>query len=105
MPKPKVIRGTTPTLRFSLPFTSDVIKTVYVTFKQLDRTVLEKASGDDGVSVADNIVVLTLTQVETLKMLAGDMAIQIRLKSNEGQALASNKIDVVVEDVLKSGVI
>ena len=47
---------------------------------------------------------LHLTQEETLKLKANSIAeIQIRVRTNSGEALASNIIQVSTERILKDG--
>ena len=61
-----MIRGTTPTLEFTLPFDTSLIAEIYVTMTQNGKTVLEKTLSDcncSGTSVS-----LTLTQEDTLKL-------------------------------------
>ena len=41
-----MIRGTTPTLEFTLPFDTSLIAEIYVTMTQNGKTVLEKTLSD-----------------------------------------------------------
>lgn len=61
-----MIRGTTPTLEFTLPFDTSLIAEMYVTIAQGEKTVLEKTLSDcncSGTSVS-----LALTQEDTLRL-------------------------------------
>lgn len=72
-----MIRGTTPTLTFTLPFeTSGVVKDLRITFKQ-DEMVLEKSLADctlDGTNIAVN-----LSQEETL-LFNHEKVIKVQVK-------------------------
>lgn len=103
-------RGTTPTHTFALP---DNLKTatfsaLYITYAQHGTTVLEKTLND----VANNSGVLTctLTQADTLKFEVLDqhygcdkVAIQVRLKTSDGTAMASDIMAIPISDILKDG--
>lgn len=101
-----MIRGTTPTLEFTLPFDTSLIAEMYITLAQNGTTVLEKTLSDcncSGTSVS-----LTLTQEDTLRLqqqprLQGE--IQIRVRTTSGEALASDIMSVYVGRILKEGVI
>lgn len=101
-----MIRGTTPTLEFTLPFDTSLIAEMYVTMTQNGKTVLEKTLSDcncSGTSVS-----LTLTQEETLKLqqqLRSQAEIQLRVRTTAGEVLASDIMSVYVGRILKEGVI
>ena len=101
-----MIRGTTPTLEFTLPFDKSLIAEIYVTMTQNGKTVLEKTLSDcncSGTSVS-----LTLTQEDTLKLQQqprSQAEIQIRVRTTAGEALASDIMSVYVGRILKEGVI
>lgn len=60
-----MIRGTTPTLEFTLPFDTSLIAEMYVTIAQGEKTVLEKTLSD--CSCSGTSVSLALTQEDTLR--------------------------------------
>ena len=104
-----MIRGTTPTLVFKIPFQLTNFNRGWVTFVQLaeDGSVisyLDKALSD---CILDaNMIELTLTQEETLAFYPNiPLNIQIRLADEDGKAPASDIITEPVFDVLKDGVI
>ena len=108
MTKTNLIRGTTPTLTFTMPITAEQAAAVYITVAQNGETVLEKQAGAEECTYEQSAITWHLTQEETLKLAGGggDTAyIQIRLRTNGGEALASQIIPVSVADVLKDGVI
>ena len=96
-----MIRGTTPTHIFTLPFTADQITKLSIAYAQGEDVVLEKVLGDcvlDG-----NTVSVQLTETDTLKF--SDLKqVEIQLRVGIGEArLASNVIYVTVDRLLRDG--
>ena len=99
-----MIRGTTPRLDFYLPFDVSALKEAYVTFVQGGETVIEKTLGE--CTVEQNRISVKLTQDETLKLHVGStVEIQIRAKTADDDALASNIMRESADRILKEGVI
>ena len=101
-----MIRGTTPTLEFTLPFDTSLIAEMYVTMTQNGKTVLEKTLSD--CSCSGTSVSLTLTQEDTLGLRQQPHSlaeIQLRVRTTTGEALASDIMCVYVGRILKEGVI
>lgn len=99
-----MIRGTTPTLEFLLPFDTSDIEEAYVTLAQNDTVVLDKAL-DDCKCDARKLSV-RLTQEETLKLSCDCKTdIQVRVRTKAGDALASDITRVNTDKILKDGVI
>lgn len=97
-----MIRGTTPTLEFSLPFGTDLIKEVYISFAQGVNIVLEKTLEDCVCS--GEMLTVRLTQKDTLMFAHGMLVdIQLRVLTVNGEALASDIIRTSVERILKDG--
>lgn len=97
-----MIRGTTPTLTFELPFAADEIDEGYITIAQRGRPNMDipiSRCTADG-----NVLTLTLTQEETLQLRAALAEIQLRVKVDES-VLASEMITFDVGAILKEGVI
>lgn len=103
-------RGTTPTHTFTLPddLTSATISTLYITYAQHGTTVLEKTLDD--VTINDGVIICTLTQAETLAFEVLDkhcgcdkVGVQVRLKTSDGVAMASDIVYVTIMDILKDG--
>lgn len=103
-------RGTTPTHTFTLPdnLKTATISTLYITYAQHGETVLEKTLDD----VTNNNGVLTckLTQADTLAFEVLDqhcgcdkVDVQVRLKTSDGVAMASDIMSVTIMDILKDG--
>lgn len=99
-----MIRGTTPKLKFILPFNVDTLAEVFITMAQNDITVVEKSLKEcehDGRCLS-----VRLTQEDTLKLdCTCNTEIQIRAKTTTGEALASNIFTCDTGRILKDGVI
>jgi len=101
-----MIRGTTPTLEFTMPFDTSLIAELYITITQNGATALEKTLLDCNCN--DTSVSLTLTQEDTLRLEQkpySDSEMQIRVRTIAGEALASNIMRIYVGRILKDGVI
>ena len=99
-----MIRGTTPTMVFSLPFNTGVISVAHITFMQRGKVVLDKELHE--CKCNENEVEITLTQEETLLFSSGYfIEAQVRARNNAGEALASDIIKIPAERILKDGVI
>ncbi len=99
-----MIRGTTPTLEFSIPFDTSLLSQAYVTFSQNGAVIIDKALEECGCD--KNRLIVRLTQEETLKLQCDCITeIQIRAKTADGEALASNIMRENTERILKDGVI
>lgn len=97
-------RGTTPTNIFNTDVSLVGCDVLYITYKQNDKTVIEKALDD--CAVEDDKVTVTLTQEETLALNDIEQVnIQIRAGYPDGSRLASNILRVPVGRILKQGVI
>ena len=103
-------RGTTPTHTFTLPdnLKTATLSALYITYAQHGTTVLEKTLGD--VTNNNGVLTCTLTQADTLAFEVLDQRcgcdkvdVQVRLKTSDGAAMASDIISVPVMDILKDG--
>ena len=104
-----MIRGTTPTLTFELPFECSLIDSLSIAFSQTPATykppelLLEKTLGD--VAVSGSTITLTLSQEDTLKLdAAHDVEIQLRVLCGD-TAMASQIIRTPVRRILRVGVL
>lgn len=97
-----MIRGTTPSLRFELPFEAADIDEGYITIAQKGRPNLDIPISR--CTVDENALILDLTQEETLGLRASIADVQIRIKMN-GSVLASNIVKLDVGAILKDGII
>lgn len=99
-----MIRGTTPTLEFTLPFDVSTLMLAYITFSQSGAEKVEKTLDD--CEKNGNKLIVKLTQEDTLALSSGDHTeIQIRAKTFDGEAIASNIIRDRTDRILKDGVI
>lgn len=94
-------RGTTPTLRFTLPFPTGSLESVYITFSCLGKEVFTKTSRD--VTMSENVITLVLSQTDTLGFISKTVNIQVRAITTDGTAIASKIITADVGMILKSG--
>lgn len=99
-----MIRGTTPTLEFELPFETSLLSTAYITLAQNQKVVLEKGLTD--CNCGKRVLSVRLKQEDTLKLQCDcKTEIQVRAKTLEGDSLASDIFVVDTERILKDGVI
>ena len=97
-------RGTTPTLNFTLPFSVDLIEALSVAFAQNNELVFDKSIEDDGCTLEEKNITIKLTQEDTLKLSAKkNTEIQIRIRTIDGEALASKIITVCTQRILRDG--
>lgn len=94
-----MIRGTTPTHTFLLPFDTASIRSLRITYAQRGEVVLQKSEADcacDGDTLR-----VQLTQEDTLRFAAGDrMQMQLRVLTRDGDVFASRVLGAEVEDTL-----
>lgn len=104
-----MIRGTTPTLKFNLPFNTNRINNGYVTFSQQKVIVLDKDISE--CTCDNNMLIVNLTQEETLKFQHGcKVEVQIKIKlvntdTSVDKVIASNIVTFDVDKILKGGII
>lgn len=97
-----MIRGTTPTLEFELPFEVSLIEKASIVLSQNGSVIIDKSLDD--CKVEDQTLVLKLTQSETLKLREDTKTeIQVRVRTHDGTALASDIISVDTKRILKDG--
>lgn len=97
-------QGTTPLHTFVLPFNTDIIQTVRVSYEQKGKIVLEKSTAD--IARSENNFALTLTQEETLLFDANVLVrIQLHILTTTGSALVSKPKSVPVYILLSKKVI
>ncbi len=99
-----MIRGTTPTHIFRLPFDSSLLSSARVVYKQGQREVLRKETG--AFTMEANILKLTLSQEETLSFDCKlSVKLQLRVKTTAGQVLAMKPRIVTVDECLDDEVL
>lgn len=102
-----MIRGTTPTLQFNLPFATSIIKAVEITIKYVDglKKILVTKTLED-CELGETSVTTMLTQEETLQLPAPATAlVQLRVLTNDDKSLATEPYSIKVKKLLAEGVI
>lgn len=105
-----MIRGTTPTHKFVLPFDVPEGAKVIVVYSQMDNIILEKKTSD--CSIEKNIINVSLTDQETLKFNCNKafhkdefklwpVEIQIGIETIDGTKMWSNIMQTDIERCLK----
>lgn len=83
-----MIRGTTPTHKFNIPFDTSLVDEVKITYAQDDEIILIKGTTD--CTLLDNAIEVKLSQEDTFKFDHNKVVqIQIRILTIHGEALAS----------------
>ena len=105
-----MIRGTTPTLQFNLPFLASLIKAAQILISYVDdykKIVIEKTLED--CALGETSISTELTQEETLAFPAPITAeVQLRVvvtKDDKDITLATDIYKVKVKKLLKDGVL
>ena len=99
-----MIRGTTPTHTFELPFDVSLIKEAKIIYSQSDTQVLCKKAAE--CEMQGNTITVTLSQEETFKFDCKKMVqIQVRILTHKAEALATDVMEVPVKKCLDDEVI
>lgn len=113
-------RGTTPTITITCDVDASEFIVLWVTFQAARRVNIHTAPqeieitkqlGDEGVEVDGQVITINLTQADTLLLgsLAPDndqvVEVQVRGKTEDGRAFASNIMKASVSRILKDGLI
>lgn len=97
-------RGTTPTHTFQLPVDASLLDEVKITYVQKDKEVLTKYKRD--CKVNGSSISVTLTQEETLRFSQYCVChVQVRALTNDGEAIASQIMNVKVLPLLDAEVL
>lgn len=100
-----MIRGTTPTHIFILPFDSKNIDKIKITYSQLDKVILTKSNKDIILSGSEATVILTQSETFKFSEKNGAVSIQVRVVTTGGDALASKIMTAGVGKCLDSEVL
>lgn len=99
-----MIRGTTPTHSFTIPFETNLIKEVRVIYSQRGNIILEKKTED--CILEGKQIVVHLTQEETFSFSHTlPVELQVRVLTIEGTALACTIKQIDVDKVLSEEVL
>lgn len=97
-----MIRGTTPTHIFTLPFDGELITKLNIAYAQGGRIVLEKELAD--CHIEGNKISVTLTEDETLLFDSNKAMAEIQLRVGCGEErLASHIMHITTQRILKDG--
>ena len=112
-----IAQGSTPRIELAFPFEVDVDDVVYVSLAQSDTVRREWTMNGDaaGIGIAgtgtleisaddDSVMVLTMTQADTLALTPGDAEMQVRIKTTDGADTFMPLVGAVVK-AHKTGVI
>ena len=99
-------RGTTPTLYLELDTELDLsnVTEMWVTFKS-STVEITKTLSEVVFDTETNTITVVLTQEETLQLYKGDCDVQVRLKTGDDLAYATDIANVEIGRILKEGVI
>jgi hypothetical protein len=99
-------RATTPTHIFTFPDNVDLsnIQTALISYSQCGRNVLEKNLNNAIVDAENNTLSVELTQEETNLFAPGKALVQVRVRTKNRSALASQMICFPVKPALNSEV-
>lgn len=99
-----MIRGTTPTHTFKIPFDASVVKSAMVIYAQDGMEVLHKETED--CELEGKTIKTKLSQEDTFKFShTANVQIQLRLLTMSGDALVSDIKTVSVEQCLNNEVL
>ena len=99
-------RGTTPTLYLELDTELDLsnVAEMWITFKS-PTVEITKTLNEVAFDAETNVITVTLSQDETLQLYNGKADVQVRLKTSDDLAYATDIVDVEIGRILKEGVI
>ena len=99
-----MIRGTTPTHKFRIPFNTDMVKDVRISYAQ-DGVIIAEKTVEDCV-LEGNEITIKLTQEETLKFHdKRQVELQVRLLTKDGNAMATSIYTLSAGKVLNEEVL
>ena len=94
-----MIRGTTPTHYFNLPFEASLLKSARVTYVQNGVVVVKKETED--CTFEDSRVTVKLTQKDTLKFdWQASVQVQLRVLTADGVAMSTKMKTITVGQCL-----
>ena len=99
-----MIRGTTPTHSFKLPFDTSLIKRVKILYAQCDKLLFHKEAED--CTLSGDTIKTTLSQEETFLFNCKNMVqIQLRVLTHAGDVITSDEMAVPVSKCLDDEVL
>lgn len=101
-------RVTTPTHTYTLPISTSECAEIQITYKQGKTSVVkhyQDGTLPSGMALDGNNVVVVLSQDETAQFVKGKVEAQVRVLTNGGEAMASQKFTLKINDVLNDEVL
>ena len=101
-------RITTPIHTYILPIQTSECDEIEVTYKQkcLIKTFLYDGTLPDGMTLDGKNVIIKLTQEQTKALKSAyDLTSQVRVRTNDGNVLASQIFDIKVDEVLSEEIL
>lgn len=106
-----MIRGSTQQLIFNIGINTEEVSQLWLTFShsnRLNAEIFNKTKDD--VILSGETITVPLSQEETLALNEYNIKekviyVQLRVLLEDGQALASNVVEITVEHLLKDGVL
>ena len=102
-------RVTTPTHTFTLPIQTSTCKEIQVTYRQGDYSLIKHYRDEvlpEGMILDGKNVSVHLTQQETKQFCRKSQAsVQVRVLTNDDNALASQKFKITINDVLSEDIL
>jgi hypothetical protein len=99
-----MIRGTTPTHVFQLPFETKLLKEVRISYAQDNKIVMEKKTED--CKMEGDTISVTLSQEETLLFSHGSVVeLQLKVSTEAGNCLATPIIRKHIDEILNQEVL
>lgn len=93
-----MIRGTTPTHYFNLPFEASLVDKARVIYHQWGKEILRKETED--FKMEGNTISVSLTQEETFLFDCTPVILQLRVRTTSGEVMNTKMITVSSEDCL-----
>lgn len=87
---------TTPTNRFTLPFSASLVSKVRISYVQEDVVVLSKTEAN--CTKSGNEIRVTLTQQETGSFAPGPLKVELRVMTSDGAVLGDYSFFSYVEE-------
>ena len=85
-----IIRGTTPTHEFDLPYPVELVRNIRITYGQKNTPLFTKTTSD--CSITEGKISVSLTEEETFSIVPGrELYIEIRIKLVDGKVVRSEE--------------
>lgn len=90
-----IVRGTTATHEFSVPYNADEIKTLHIAYGQNNKIILSRDKSS--AQVSDRNITVSLSQQDTLGFMPEkNIKVEIKLLLNDGQVLSNAEAPVYI---------